>query len=120
LKKVDVFLRLRKMKDKGVTECAVVSCPLLYDIKLHAWLPRPVLLRTLAHEMVHVKQYIMGEMTALSSDKNGIGRVQWKSRVVDEYDINYRSLPWEKEAYRMERPLYRSYCKHIKKFKFDF
>ena len=32
------------------------------------------------------------------------GRARWKNRYIPE-DTNYWDLPWEKEAYRMEKKL---------------
>ena len=58
------------------------------------------LVTTICHEMVHVKQYARNEMN------DGIvkGHARWKSKMIPE-DTNYWDLPWEKEAYRMEKKL---------------
>ena len=49
---------------------------------------------TLCHEMIHVKQYARKEI-------NGID-LCWKGRNVPE-DTDYWNLPWEKEAYRLQK-----------------
>ena len=58
------------------------------------------ILTWLAHEMVHLKQFVRKELWDYES-----GSVQWKSRRFvrsPEYD----DQPWEKEAYRLEGELY--------------
>ena len=54
----------------------------------------------LAHEMVHLKQFVRGELWDYES-----GRVQWKSRAYSK-KVRYKDQPWEKEAYRLEEELY--------------
>ena len=57
-------------------------------------------LSTLAHEMVHVKQFSTGE---LATDMT-----RWKNRNnVD--DLDYWDQPWEKEAHRLEHTLKNRY-----------
>ena len=54
----------------------------------------------LAHEMVHVKQFVRGELCDYENK-----RVKWKSKQYPE-TINYNNQPWEKEAYRLEEKLF--------------
>ena len=56
----------------------------------------------LAHEMVHLKQFVRGELADYET-----GRVQWKSRNYGR--LKYNDQPWEKEAYRLEEPLYEEF-----------
>lgn len=51
---------------------------------------------TFFHEMVHVKQYLHGEL------KSGIGKSasRWKGK---KYDMSYYESPWEVEAYEYEK-----------------
>jgi hypothetical protein len=49
------------------------------------------------HEMVHVKQYVKGEL------KYTGGKELWKGR--DCTDMEYMEQPWEKEAYRLQDKL---------------
>ena len=53
----------------------------------------------LAHEMVHLKQFVRGELYDYAT-----GNVQWKSRTYGR--VHYNDQPWEKEAYRLEGELY--------------
>ena len=58
------------------------------------------ILMWLAHEMVHLKQFVRKELWDYES-----GSVQWKSKRYvrsPEYD----DMPWEREAYRLEGELY--------------
>ena len=57
------------------------------------------ILTWLAHEMVHLKQFVRGELCDYET-----GRVQWKSRTFGK--VHYDDQPWEKEAYRLEGELY--------------
>tara|TARA_A100001011_G_scaffold368953_1_gene423757 strand:- start:1496 stop:1924 length:429 start_codon:yes stop_codon:yes gene_type:complete len=66
------------------------------------------LIRTVIHEMVHVKQYIRKEM-----DSEVVGsRMRWKSKTYP-YDIKYDDMPWEKEANRLETKYGNEYLKEI-------
>lgn len=58
--------------------------------------------QTLAHELVHVKQFIRKELNA-DMDR-------WKrDRIPEDVMIPYRSQPWEIEAYAMEGWLTEAY-----------
>lgn len=59
---------------------------------------------TLAHEMVHVKQFAKGE---LNDDQN-----KWKGEFVDSDNISYFELPWEIEATSLEHILYTMYLSY--------
>lgn len=70
-------------------------------------------LKTLAHEMVHVKQYARGEL------KDCVGATRWKDR---HYPLKSRATreqywfqPWEIEAYGMEVGLFECYADSILK-----
>ena len=57
------------------------------------------MLKTLAHEMVHVKQYAYGEL----SEKNYL----WEGK--DYSNKSYFQFPWEQQAMMLEHFLYRLY-----------
>ena len=71
-------------------------------------LARPVgdsvkeLFSTLAHEMVHLKQFARKELWDYET-----GRVQWKSRTYGR--LHHDDQPWEREAYRLEGELYEEF-----------
>ena len=58
-------------------------------------------IRTMAHEMVHVRQFVRKE---LDEDMT-----RWKSRRVNMDIIPYRELPWEIEAFRLGDKLFKQY-----------
>ena len=59
------------------------------------------ILETLAHELVHVKQYLTGELTGVS----GVG-LYWKGTKFELEDFrDYFELPYEIEAYGRSRGL---------------
>ena len=57
------------------------------------------ILTWLAHEMVHLKQFVRKELWDYET-----GQVQWKSRTYSR--VHYDDQPWEREAYRLEGELY--------------
>jgi hypothetical protein len=59
-----------------------------------------LIMDTLAHEMVHVKQYARGELVDCVR-KAGYSR--WKGKF---YPWNGKSEPWEKEPWKRSKKLY--------------
>ena len=57
----------------------------------------------LAHEMVHLKQFVRKELYDYET-----GKVQWKKRMYG--NVHYEDQPWEKEAYRLEEKLYNEFA----------
>ena len=71
-------------------------------VLVDAKLPRTRQLLVLAHEMIHVKQYVKNELLILDDQ-----RVIWKEK---EYFLSHeynRYLPWEDEAYHADLTLVR-------------
>lgn len=60
------------------------------------------MMKTLAHEMVHAKQYLRGELDGYSGS--------WKGRKPRNY--KYRNQPWEIEAYGREEYLFGTCWSH--------
>jgi hypothetical protein len=56
------------------------------------------MIKTVIHEIVHIKQIYNGELL-LGEDKK---LSTWYGNV---YDVNYHELPWEVEAYEMENKI---------------
>jgi len=74
------------------------KCPRKFLIEIDAGLSRKQTLLTLAHELVHVKQYVYGELRDSSDGKH----VNWRGRniLVDDDNIReYYSSPWEIDAF---------------------
>ena len=108
-KNVEVFVKLSKdlkKKEQAYGFCHItddsLSRPREFMIELDASMRHPFsqILTWLAHEMVHLKQFVRKELWDYES-----GRVQWKSRAYSK-KVHYEDQPWEKEAYRLEVELY--------------
>lgn len=67
-------------------------------IEIHPWIGAPDILKTLAHEMVHIKQFVMCETNETLS--------KWKGRPIDTESLDYYMQPWEMEAYSIETGLW--------------
>ena len=94
-----------KKKEKAYGYCHIIddslSRPREFMIELDASMKYKFdqILTWLAHEMVHLKQFVRKELCDYEN-----GRVQWKSRSFGR--VHYDDQPWEKEAYRLEGELY--------------
>ncbi len=64
------------------------------------------ILKTLAHEMVHVKQFAAGELNDTLT--------RWKGSKIDSDELDYYSHPWEIEAEGMETGLFTNFVKKEK------
>jgi hypothetical protein len=103
LKGVEVTIFLRKSKDRGCCQHDEgVRKPKLFDIIISPGGPVSPL-QTLAHETVHLKQFVLGELRMLSKCNKWKGKV-WKSDGTDLDD--YYDSPWEIEAFGKEQGLY--------------
>jgi len=70
-----------------------------FFITIHKHLHELDQVETMIHELVHVKQYIFGELKVA---KNGLC---WENKRMYPYK-NYRRSPWEKEAFLFEREIF--------------
>ena len=66
------------------------------------------MLQTLAHEMVHLKQFAKGELND--------GHTKWRGKTIDAEAIEYHDLPWEIEASSYEYILYALYKEYRQTF----
>lgn len=64
-------------------------------------------LRTLAHEMVHLKQFAKRELRQLPSTKNEV--CKWLGKRY-QWEMHYWDRPWEIEAYGREKGLVVDYA----------
>ena len=71
--------------------------PRKFLIELHPHIGSRRILETLAHEMVHIKQYIENE----TNDE----LTRWRGKRVDPDKIDYWVQPWEIDAYGREAGL---------------
>ncbi len=61
-------------------------------------------LSTLGHELVHARQYLMGDLKNSSGDSGEEWGI-WKGNTYLWTD-NSDELPWEQEAYKLEKEIY--------------
>lgn len=71
-------------------------------IEIHPWIGAAEIFKTLAHEMVHIKQFVNGETNETLS--------KWKGITVDADSIDYYHHPWELEAYSLETGLWTKFA----------
>jgi len=81
--------------------------PKEYDIRLNPALNRQNMLRVLAHEMVHVKQWAPGTMMDYANGQIRFRRKKYSDRWV--YSKKPWSLPWEQDAILKENILLELY-----------
>jgi hypothetical protein len=91
--------------------------PRSFDMSIDPAKGKRAQLLTLAHEMVHVKQYARGELKTLFNHKEN----RWKGRYITDEQFHYYDQPWEIEAFGRELGLYNRFINHVKneKVKFD-
>ena len=82
--------------------------PREFEIELRKYRSMRSTLITLAHEMVHLKQFAKGELNANQN--------RWCKVPFDIHRSTYLEYPWEVEANRKERILYKLYTQqnHIR------
>ena len=72
-------------------------------IELHPYITGKEILKTLAHEFVHVKQYVYEELNE--------EQTQWQGKPFDSDAVDYYELPWEIEAYGREAGIWNNFAK---------
>ena len=96
---LDITVELQNIKSEAVGFC-MMEDKNRFEIEIDKKLSIKEMVTALCHEMVHVKQFARKEM--VDGVETGVAR--WKSKTIP-LDTNYWDLPWEKEAYRMEKKL---------------
>lgn len=73
--------------------------PKEFAVRLYAGPNRKRTLKTLAHELIHVKQFAKRELYdhIINPDLS-----TWKGQRVNSKEVDYSAHPWEQEAYAME------------------
>jgi hypothetical protein len=87
----------------SVEDYNVLGTPRSFVIELAKDDPEVEILKTLAHEMVHVRQYARSELNE--------SMTLWKGRQINADQIPYREQPWEQEAFKLGDELYDLYTK---------
>jgi hypothetical protein len=82
-----------------------------FTITIDPSLHKKNMLLTLAHEMVHVKQYAKGEL----KDYVRLNKVRFKDEIIESNKVDYWELPWEIEALGREIGLYYKFLENERK-----
>lgn len=111
-KHLTIVLRFKNIKGlKGLCDTLeITKKPRDFEITIRPTMSRKNQLLTIAHEMVHVKQFARQEMGILLQGN----AVSWQGKLYEDTDENYWAQPWEIEAYGREIGLYMMYCNHLK------
>jgi hypothetical protein len=82
-----------------------------FEIEIDSSLCKKSLLRALAHEMVHVKQYATGQLKDYVNNNDTL----WEGKTYkgDRDGDEYWTSPWEIEAYGREVGLYVLFKRHL-------
>jgi hypothetical protein len=83
-----------------------------FAIRLDQRLSIANLLLTLAHELVHVRQYVTNEMFDYAHDVN---LTRWRKKVVNTDGMEHGDIPWEKDAIASEQPTVAAYHRAMKR-----
>lgn len=105
-KHINITISYKDVPVMGLTNCLDDDVRKLrnFEIVINPGYSRKSQLLTLAHELVHVKQFAKQELH--------YNLVTWKKQHIPE-DISDFDKPWEVEATGREYGLYRRYVDHI-------
>lgn len=107
-----LFVNIRLIHDLRTKEGLSGDCiweddtctrPREFLIRIDSSLSKQEMLETVAHEMVHVKQYARGELKDFA---RSIKLCKWKGEKMEWEKMNYYDQPWEIEAHGRERGLF--------------
>ena len=93
----DITVKLKRLHD-AMGYCLELEDNRTFEIEIDRKLTMRKMLETVAHEMVHVKQYARKE---LNSDHD-----LWLGKTVNPTKVDYWDLPWEIEANGREAGLF--------------
>lgn len=106
-KHIDLDIEFRRLRGLW-GHCGIISIERGkcrdFGIEVNSNLCKKNQIITLAHEMVHIKQFARNEFVCLDTDK-----YKWKNRIIRMSEEKYLEFPWEKEAYKLETELYQLY-----------
>ena len=104
---IEFFLSRTIAKDCGVDGiCCTFGTykPREFEIGISGLMSESDMIKTVIHELIHVKQYVKGE---LIDRTHGKYKTIWKGK--DHSKTSYSKQPWEKQAYRLQESLYKKY-----------
>ena len=100
-KPIEVNINIDDFDCDGMCECVDEE---EFEIELKDTLSDYDMLVAVAHEMIHVKQYALGQLCQLVRKP----MYRWKKQLFP-LDTPYDDQPWEKEAYSLEKQLVEEY-----------
>lgn len=104
---IDFHIKKNLLKESGADGlCFAVNThrPREYEIEIHSELSFEDYIKTIIHELIHVKQYLKGELVDRS---RGRAKTLWLGK--DHTKTSYSKQPWEREAYRLQEKLYKEF-----------
>lgn len=70
-------------------------------------------LTVLAHECVHIKQALAGELKYFAELETMQTVIVWRDRIMSDFsDVKHKHLPWEREAFLKQGPLSEKFILH--------
>jgi hypothetical protein len=113
MRKLEVEIYLSSTLEKRTETVGSCTCvddgrdPRYFVIDLDSSKSLRTLLLTLAHEMVHVKQFARNEQEYTPK----LNKIRWHGKMVDLSKTDYWDLPWEIEANGREIGLFVQWCR---------
>lgn len=101
MKTLDIDVKLCKPTG-ALGYCLELDNKREFELEIDKTQPLRKLLETVAHEMVHVKQYARRELHPLTD--------AWCGKTINPKKVSYWDLPWEIEAHGREAGLFIRYC----------
>lgn len=104
---IDIEIKLKKFgKDASYGYCMPIDDdaydrPRSFELEINSGVKLRRLLETVAHEMVHVKQFARGELY----QGIRVNKHRWQGEWLED-NIDYWDLPWEIEAHGREAGLF--------------
>lgn len=108
IQNLNVVIKLKDLKGDAYGYCLAVNedgerldRPRLFEVEVHKKMPLRKVLMTVAHEMVHVKQYARGELY----QGVRVNKHRWQGKWISD-NVKYWDQPWEIEAHGREIGLF--------------
>lgn len=86
----------------GVIDYNESNKPREFEIEINPLIGSHDILETLAHEMVHIKQYVYGETNEYGT--------RWRGQRINTENMDYYDEPWEIEAYGLSTGLFTKFA----------
>lgn len=107
MQNLDITVILKNLKGKAYGYCLALDDdtrpdrPRTFEIEVHSKMRLRKLLETVAHEMVHVKQYAKSELY----QGQRVNKHRWQGKWMSN-NLSYWDQPWEIEAHGREAGLF--------------